>query len=95
ADGRVNLHHLFKYLTELDIRTVMIEGGAKIITSMLKTQLADQLVLAISPRILGGVRGVESLCEVSLEARPRLKNVHFESVAGEMVIHGEFPREEA
>lgn len=95
ADGGVNLHHLFEYLTELGIRTVMIEGGARIITSMLKKRLADQLVLAIAPRILGGVRAVESLCDVGLEARPRLKNVHFESVAGEMVIQGEFTREEA
>ncbi len=94
ADGRVNLRHMFRRLVDLNIRTVMIEGGAQIITSMLKTQLADQLVLAISPKILGGVRAVESLCDVNWEARPRLTNVHFESVDGEMVIHGEFSREE-
>lgn len=93
ADGHVDLDLLFEYLREVDIRSVMIEGGAKIITSMLKRQLADQLVLAISPLILGGVRAVESLCDVALDARPRLRNVHFESVEGEIVIQGEFTRD--
>ena len=39
----------------------MVEGGAGVITSFLQAQLVDLVVLTIASRLIGGVRGVESL----------------------------------
>lgn len=59
SEGRVDLRALMQGLGRLGIRAVMVEGGARIISSVLAEKLADQLVLTISPMILGGVRAVE------------------------------------
>jgi len=88
-DGRVDLRALLRLLVGLGLRSLMIEGGAGVITSVLKARLADQLVLAIAPCFLGGVRGVQSLAEIDPADRPRLTNVHLARVGGDLVVYGE------
>jgi riboflavin biosynthesis pyrimidine reductase len=70
----------------------MIEGGAKIITSVLADELADQLVLTISPQFLGGVRSVEPLCGRGRSDRPELANVFCEAIGTDLVVQGELLR---
>jgi len=91
-DDLVDLSALFGYLPQVGIDSVMIEGGARLITSTLKSRLADQLVLTIAPRFLGGVHAVESLQQISPSLRPRLKHVSVECMEGDLVVHGEFER---
>jgi len=91
-DGRVDLAKLVDRLRQLGIRTLMVEGGARIITSILSKRLADQAVLTISPTILGGVHAVEALNGMAPEARPRLHHVSSFSLGGDIVVHGEFDR---
>jgi 3,4-dihydroxy 2-butanone 4-phosphate synthase/GTP cyclohydrolase II len=89
-DDLVDLVALFKCLPELGVNSVMIEGGAQLITSILKARLADQLVLTIAPRFLGGVHAVGSMQQIKPALRPMLKNVCFECLQGDLVAHGEF-----
>jgi len=51
--NRVDLKSLLQKLGEKDIRSVLVEGGSTIITSFLKKQLADQMVVVIAPKIVG------------------------------------------
>lgn len=88
--SQVDLRQLVDHLRQLGIRSVMIEGGARIITSVLSLQLAHQLVLTISPVILGGVHAVDSPGGMVAAARPRLINVHNCSLGGDLVVQGEF-----
>jgi riboflavin biosynthesis pyrimidine reductase len=61
-DGRVDLKKLFKRLAAKGISSVMIEGGAQIITSVLKRNLANRLVTVIAPKIIGcGIEAVGDL----------------------------------
>jgi riboflavin biosynthesis pyrimidine reductase len=39
----------------------MVEGGARVITSFLKAQLADRFVITLTPYFIGGVHAVERL----------------------------------
>jgi GTP cyclohydrolase II len=91
-DGGVELEALFEKLRARGIRSVMVEGGAKIITSVLADELADQLVLTISPRFLGGVRSVERLCGRGRSDRPELSTVFCEPIGNDLVVQGEFLR---
>jgi len=91
-DGSVDLEALLVELRARGIRSVMIEGGAKIITSVLVGELADQLVLTISPRFLGGVRSVEPLCGRGRNDRPELANVFCETIGNDLVVQGELRR---
>ena len=92
ADGSVDLEALFESLRARGIHSVMIEGGAKIITSILADELADQLVLTISPQFLGGVRSVEPFCGRGRSDRPELANVFCEAIGNDLLVQGELLR---
>lgn len=89
-DDRVSLPHLLVQLKKMGIHTLMVEGGARIITSFLAARLANQLVLTISPMFVAGVRAVQSLDNIKAEHRPRLNNVHYEIFANDIVMRGDF-----
>ncbi len=67
----------------------MVEGGASIITSILGCDLADQLVVTVSPCLLGGVRAVGSLGDAGA-ARPRLVRVRYLRADDDLLVHSEF-----
>lgn len=58
--GRVDLQDLLDKLGREKIRSVLVEGGSKVIACFLKKRLADHLLVAIAPKILGkGLGSVE------------------------------------
>jgi len=57
--GHVDLRSLLHQLGQRNIRSILVEGGSKMITSFLQKQLADRLVVIIAPKILG--RGINSV----------------------------------
>jgi 3,4-dihydroxy 2-butanone 4-phosphate synthase/GTP cyclohydrolase II len=59
--GWVDLSTLLARLAERGVETLMVEGGAGVITSFLSTPLADQVIITIAPVFLGGLHAVESL----------------------------------
>ncbi len=70
-DGLVRLRDVAGELHARGIRSVMVEGGAGIITRFLQRRLVDDLVVTITPRIVrGGLRAVGDLVES--EFRPPL-----------------------
>lgn len=71
--GNVDLKKLFKILAERKISSVLIEGGAQIITSVLKNNLANRLVTVIAPKIIGkGIEAVGDLNIKNLESAKKL-----------------------
>lgn len=59
-DGRIHLGSLMRWLAEHSINSVMVEGGARVITSFIRHQLADTVVITISPRLLGGLPVIDA-----------------------------------
>jgi len=64
AAGRVNLRALLSELYSLGVRSVMVEGGAALITSFLHGRLVDRLAVCIAPKILG--RGIEAVGDLGI-----------------------------
>jgi 3,4-dihydroxy 2-butanone 4-phosphate synthase/GTP cyclohydrolase II len=91
-DGGVDLADLFEMLRRRDMRSVFVEGGAKIITSILAADLADQVVLTIAPHFLGGVRSVEPLFGRGPNRRPGLTDIACEKIGDDLVVQGELLR---
>jgi riboflavin-specific deaminase-like protein len=85
-DGLIDLTQLLPRIKQMGFRSVMVEGGAKVITSVLASQIADQLLLAIAPRFVGGMRAVNPIPES--EEMPRLHDVHYQLLAGDLVVWG-------
>ncbi len=63
-EGKVDLKKLLKKLAAQGISSVLIEGGAQIITSVLRNNLADRLVTVIAPKILG--KGIEAVGDLNI-----------------------------
>ena len=57
--NHVDLKSLLHELGQRNIRSILVEGGSKMIISFLQKQLADRLVVIIAPKILG--RGINSV----------------------------------
>lgn len=51
--GRIQLKSVLKELSNLQIISVLVEGGSKIYSSFLKQNLFDDILLFVSPKILG------------------------------------------
>lgn len=51
--GKLQLHALLTRLHEMGIRTLMVEGGATVITSFMRSGLVDHLIITISPSFVG------------------------------------------
>jgi 3,4-dihydroxy 2-butanone 4-phosphate synthase/GTP cyclohydrolase II len=60
ADGRIDLPTLMRWLADRAINSVMVEGGARVITSFIRRQLADIVIITISPQLLGGLPVVDA-----------------------------------
>lgn len=53
--GRVDLPDLLQLLGEKGIRSIMVEGGSQVISSFIAARLVDQMIITISPRLVGGL----------------------------------------
>ena len=92
-DGRIDLGQLWRRLKDRGLHSVMVEGGASIITSVLTSRLADQFLLTVSPRFVGGLRAVnpQRHDESNGDAiqMPRLRNLHYQWLAEDLIIRGD------
>jgi len=87
--GGIRLGELFCWLREQHVKSLMIEGGSRVISSVLADCLGDQLVLTIAPKFFGqnGVRAVATLdCVRSLS--PCLTDVEVEQLGDDLVVWG-------
>lgn len=53
-NGRLDLHALARRLGEAAITSVLVEGGGEVHASLLAQRLADELVLYVAPKVVGG-----------------------------------------
>ena len=86
-DGLIDLSQVLPRIKQMGFQSVMVEGGAKVITSVLTSQIADQLLLAISPRFVGGLRAVNPTH--ARQHMPQLHDVHYQVMAGDLVVWGQ------
>ena len=88
--GGIRLPDLFCWLHEQNVNSLMIEGGSKVICSVLADCLGDQIVLTIAPKFFGrnGVRAAETLNCTEPECGPYLTNVEIEQLGDDMVVWG-------
>jgi diaminohydroxyphosphoribosylaminopyrimidine deaminase/5-amino-6-(5-phosphoribosylamino)uracil reductase len=64
AEGRVVLPSLLSELRALGVGSVLVEGGAALITALLCDRLVDRLAVCIAPKILGS--GIEAVGDLGI-----------------------------
>src|SRR4051794_36754849 len=67
-NGWVDLQALLRRLVSDGIQHVMVEGGARIISSFLAARLVDYAVVTIAPQFLGGLPAVDPSARAGLPA---------------------------
>ncbi|UCC22030.1 MAG: bifunctional diaminohydroxyphosphoribosylaminopyrimidine deaminase/5-amino-6-(5-phosphoribosylamino)uracil reductase RibD [Planctomycetota bacterium] len=59
TEGRSSLQFLLDELSKSGIGHLLVEGGPKVLTSFLREQLADEIVVYIAPKILGAQGSID------------------------------------
>jgi riboflavin-specific deaminase-like protein len=63
-DGRLDLADLLGRLAAEGVESLMVEGGACIVTSLLRARLVDRLVISVAPKLLGA--GIEAIGDLGI-----------------------------
>jgi len=83
--GQVALPALLQTLATTGIRSVMVEGGATVISSFLQQRLANRAVVTIAPRFIGGLRVLANQPALS----PSLLNPCSFQLGDDLILHGQ------
>jgi GTP cyclohydrolase II len=77
-------------LRSLGIRCVLVEGGSRVITSALRGRLADRLVVAVAPLLLGrGIDAVGDLGATMVRDGLRLRDQTVHQLGHDLVVAGD------
>lgn len=87
-DGRVDLDDALERLAWLGLRSVMIEGGARVIQAILAARLVDYCVVTIAPKLLGGVKALERPCAPDGETPLSIADCRFQALGSDLVAYG-------
>ena len=90
AGARVGLIALLAALHQMGIDSVLVEGGAQMITALLRARLVDRLVVCVAPKILG--TGIEAVGDLGISELARTLIVTDTSIASygaDLVLDGQ------
>jgi len=74
TEGGLSLPDLFRTLGKRGISSVLVEGGAAVITSVLRNRLADRLAVVVAPKIVGC--GVEAVNDLGINSMDQALKFH-------------------
>ena len=87
--GKVDIRDLLGKLGVMGLTSVLVEGGAKIITSFLRERLADKIVIVMAPKLIGeGIEAVGDLEIRDLDEALQISRMKMRRLGGDIVIEG-------
>lgn len=88
--GRVDLADLMRRLRSRGLTSVLIEGGAALITSALRSGLVDRLTVCIAPKVIGrGIEAIGDLNVTSMSEALDFATSSFTSVGEDIIFDGQ------
>lgn len=89
-DGQVDLPRLLGELDRRGVRSVMVEGGARLITGLFRLRLVDRVMICVAPKILGaGIEAIGDLGIDDLDTAIRLTAVRVSPSGQDLLIEGD------
>jgi riboflavin-specific deaminase-like protein len=90
ADGRVDLGALLDELGSRGMASLLVEGGAGVITAMLRERRVSRLVVSIAPLVLGsGIEAVGDLDIMRLRDALTFRRMSFSQLGPDVIFDGE------
>jgi len=90
-DGKLDLEEILENLYKMEIGSLIIEGGRKILTSFWEKKLVDKIMVFISGKILGGDKSFSPIGGENLEkisSAKTIEDITFEKLNSEIFIEG-------
>jgi len=90
-DGRPDLHAILRRLAELEIISVMMEGGATVNANALASNVVDKVFLYYAPKILGGSDSIAFADGAGfrhLNQAVQVKHVHLHRFGEDFAVEG-------
>lgn len=90
-DGRVDLNKLMAKLGELNIDSILLEGGAILNYSALEEKIVDKVMMYISPKIIGGEESKTPIGGYGIDKLNnafKLKNLKTSIVGEDILVEG-------
>ncbi|MEM8488611.1 MAG: dihydrofolate reductase family protein [Bacteroidota bacterium] len=92
AQGWLALDDVLQALGEMGIKSLMVEGGGKVITSFIQSQAVDHLIVTLSMKMIGGrtvlnPQQMHNGLRGALPMELSLSEVHWEG--NDIILHGD------
>ncbi|WP_422447226.1 bifunctional diaminohydroxyphosphoribosylaminopyrimidine deaminase/5-amino-6-(5-phosphoribosylamino)uracil reductase RibD [Thermoanaerobacterium sp. DL9XJH110] len=87
-DGKVNLAQLFEILGNMGITGILVEGGSGLLSSIVRQNLMDKLLIFLAPLLIGG-DGLSSIGRLTiddLKEVPRFEIKSIEQVGQDLML---------
>lgn len=87
-DGGVDFRSALNVLRDQGVRTLLVEGGARIICGFLRQRLVDYCVVTITPKLVGGFKAIDDLCEAGGQPPMNIVDCQYQPMGSDIVAHG-------
>lgn len=86
-NGRIDLLSLMKKLSKKGVASILVEGGGKTFSSFIKQDLFDDILLFVSPKILGeGIKTFSELSYKNLKRALKLKIIKSDLIGEDILV---------
>jgi 3,4-dihydroxy 2-butanone 4-phosphate synthase/GTP cyclohydrolase II len=93
TEGGLDLEQTLRSLRARGVRTLLVEGGARVITSFLRSGSVDRLIVSLAPTIIGaGTAAVGDLGVTRMMQAVRLPDASVHRVGPDLVVAGSLHR---
>jgi riboflavin biosynthesis pyrimidine reductase len=79
---------VLKEIAALSMKSVMVEGGGRVITGFLREKLVDYAVITLSPKWLGGFPVLQGVLGQNMTELPELENPSYEMLGKDLILRG-------
>jgi len=88
-NGRIDLRSALEKVLAQGITSVLVEGGAGVLTNFLKEKLADKVYVATAPMVIGdGISAIGDLGVEKLSQAVRFERVQYKTLGADMLFSG-------
>ena len=91
VNGLVDMRTLFQQLGKMNLTNVLVEGGRRVITSIIEEHLADKIMVFIAPIIIGGEGALSPVMGkgiTHISESVKLTDITMKRFANDVVIEG-------
>jgi len=89
----VPLDSALQRLLERGIKSLMVEGGATVISAFLRARLVDAVVMTVAPVLLGGYKAINDLVTTTPDERLHIDPLFTERLGNDLIVWGDIQYE--